>query len=382
MRDPSDDTTHRDQRFSASESSPAAGDDIERLVRLAALPATLDQARLARLQAATRPHWERATTDWQRRRPWHRAFEWLSTALGSRGASSTATGRRWAWAGVAATSALAAAVALVVLNPEWRGGLLAPESARLVSMTEDGRRMPPDATEIRPGRTIETGGRGWALELLGSSVAGTSVRLDRGTKARIGLDGHITLLEGAVYVDTHGAATTPLRVTSPRLEVVDIGTQFEVRITADGESVQVREGRVDVTLRADPGTSSMVTPWPVTAGERLDLANAHDAPQQQPTAVSGPLWQWTVDLASAPSFEGRSVSELVAWSARELGVGVRFAEPAAESKAIGTRVFGELAGLGPRDALEAGLAVSSLDHAIDGTTLVIQSRPVTEASSP
>ena len=61
-----------------------------------------------------------------------------------------------------------------------------------------------------------------------------SLRLDRGTRLRF--DGHerVTLLQGALYVDSGGLNVgPPLTIATPAGEVRHVGTQFQVRVSGE-----------------------------------------------------------------------------------------------------------------------------------------------------
>ena len=99
---------------------------------------------------------------------------------------------------------------------------------------------------IHTGTTLATS-EGRVALTFGDSL---SLRIDRQTRLRFDSREQMTLLAGALYVDSGGINAVPaLRIETPAGVVRHVGTQFQVHVTGDMTRVRVREGRVLLTAR-------------------------------------------------------------------------------------------------------------------------------------
>ena len=118
-----------------------------------------------------------------------------------------------------------------------------------------------------------------------------SLRLAARTRLRFDALGSVTLLAGAVYVDSGGLnAPSALRIGTPAGEVRHIGTQFQVAVDGAGTRVQVREGRVVVSQSGAPLIE-------LGAGDRLRVAGG-DSHIDRGLPAFGAGWDWAA--AAAP----------------------------------------------------------------------------------
>ena len=191
-----------------------------------------------------------------------------------------------------------------------------------------------------------------------------SLRVDRHTRLRFDDAGQVTLLEGAVYVDSGGLnAHTALRIDTPAGAVRHVGTQFQVAVHAAVTRVQVREGRVVVT-------PAVGAPLDLGAGdlarmERGSLDLRHDQ------AASGEAWEWAAATAPPFDIENRPLSEFLAWLAREQGWQLRYADPTLQSRAQEIRLHGSLADLDAAAMLERAALITGVPLAIEGGSLQV-----------
>ena len=219
------------------------------------------------------------------------------------------------------------------------------------------------AADLGAGERIRTHAESRAGILLAGEV---SLRLAERTEVLLESAARVRVLAGKIYVDTGVSAAS----AHPRIEVVtpagvaaDYGTQFEVRYVKGAFRVRVREGRVSI----DPSDAAALG---AVAGD--DVTIRAGAIERQRIAATDAEWQWTQSIAPKPDIDGRPVSFLLDWVARETGKEVRFAEPALVRKANTTILHGDIGDLAPLDALALMLATTDLEHAIldDGTILI------------
>jgi hypothetical protein len=221
----------------------------------------------------------------------------------------------------------------------------------------------------------EGGGRPLAA---GAEVArGALLCTDRGSHATLRLDGgselrvagasclraaagdRVALVRGALYADTGGAAA--LTVDTPFGSVHDIGTRFAVRLLDEAVAVAVREGAVLVAGEHRAG-----------AGEGLVVRRGRVERRQVP--AWGEEWAWVVEAAPGFEIEGRTLAEFLAWTARETGWRVRWADPALAAEAGGILLHGDLGPLRPDEAPFAVLPGAGLDGRLEGGVLVVSRR--------
>lgn len=271
-------------------------DDVARLIRLAGRRSAVPEEVAARVRAAAREHWQSGLRHRARTR-----FLWTAGAL--------------------------AAAASIVLAIAWsllRGG--APVEGREIA-TGEGRRV--------------------VVRL----ASGHSVRLDESSKIRVLGRAALALDRGAVYVDSGGRASQPLRLETPFGEVRETGTRYEVRLEADSLRIRVHEG--SVTLVAEGGL------YPVGALSELEIDGRG--------AVT--------TLAVPRSIEGLTARAFLDRIAREGGWTLEFASEEAARIAAETRIQGDVSGMTPEQALEAVLPTCGLTHRLEDSRLIVDRAP-------
>jgi ferric-dicitrate binding protein FerR (iron transport regulator) len=234
--------------------------------------------------------------------------------------------------------------------------------ARVSTLTGDARLEGPGAeTAARVSLPIHTGTtlatrEGRVAITLGNAL---SLRVDRQTRLRFDSRDQVTLLAGALYVDSGGINAVPaLRIETPAGAVRHVGTQYQVHVAGDVTLVRVREGRV--LLSRESGA-----PTDIAAGDELQVSGA-DVRWRRGLPSYGEDWEWSAGIAPALEIENRPLSEFITWVAREHGWQVRFVDVALQSRATDIRLHGSLdpldsAAMLERVALVTGVPLSARD---------------------
>jgi len=152
------------------------------------------------------------------------------------------------------------------------------------------------------------------------------VTLDRDTEIMLAGIDELALRRGRIYVDAHGKQST-LTVVTKHSKITDVGTQFEVQVSADGEELllALREGQVDVrgpnhafSAAAHAGRGDVIR----MRGERIA--------EQQSVATTDARWNWRREGREAYALAGSTVYEYLNWMARDSGHQLHFASKAVE----------------------------------------------------
>lgn len=236
-------------------------------------------------------------------------------------------------------------------------------AVRLISSSE--RTAEPTLFQIgdriQEGDGVDTSSGGLAALRLGN---GASVRMDRGTRLRLLSDASMVLDEGAIYVDSgenRGARSLEVRTT---LGVVDdIGTRFEIRLSASALRVRVRDGVVRLSQSRQSHDAR--------PGDELTLEGSGSIVRRT-IPVFGADWAWAIALARPFDLEGRSLRDFLAWITGENGWRLRFADSAVEQKSLTTILHGSIQGLTSDEALAAVLPTSGVDHRLENGVLLIR----------
>ncbi len=305
-------------------------DPIERLIRLAEPRPTIAEERQERVFAAVEAEFEAMTARRTRRKQWG----WIATA--------------------------AAAVLLVVLGATiWRSssGVDLPGPIATIEATSGKRSV---AGTLAPGATVQSGDGRIALRLAG----GHAIRLDHESELILHAPDRLTLNSGALYFDsgTSGEAA-PVEILTPFGTVLDIGTRYELRLTAETLGVRVRDGHVRVV------TDDAEFEAPRGVETRID----HDGNlSRRDTTAFGEDWAWTLDVLPPIAIDGRPLREFLEWAARESGRRLAFLDSELLVQASEIRMSGTIDGLTVDEALETLLTASGLTYRVDAGTLEIR----------
>jgi ferric-dicitrate binding protein FerR (iron transport regulator) len=310
---------------------PYDDDEIARLLRNAGERDRPDAVMQAEVREAVEVEWRELVSVQERRR---RVITWAAAA------------------GVAL-----AALGIWLTAPRLGRGPQSVASLVLVTGTVEGRIDPEhdwkpigSGTAIGAGQEIRTTDRSRAALVLAS---GLELRLDQASRLAFEPADEVALQEGAVYVDTGGAAGSRSDVFALRTAsgtVHHLGTRYEARINGDELLVAIREGRVRIdtpggVVSGDAGEQILVDDGRVSRRDRP----AHDA-----------AWDWVGEITPAYSIEGRTLAEFLSWAARETGRDLVFANAEAEREAARIVLRGSVDGLSPDESITAVGATTGL----------------------
>lgn len=263
--------------------------------------------------------------------------------------------RPWGYA-IAASALLAIAAGWFLLQPQSGQPVSLAVVDHIVDVVEyqdtEGRWRSAAPGQPLSAGAIRTGDQG--LATLTTSY-GFEIRVAGGSEIEVAATGQVELVDGAVYVDSHGHAANGFLVSTPFGVAKDIGTRFEVRLEPSRWRVQVRDGAVEMR---DGDHQAMAH-----AGERIWISS-EDTLARERVAANDPSWSWVA--AAAPPFEveGATLSAFLAWIAHETGESVSFRSEAAEQAAKGTILHGSITGLTPRASLAVVLSTTDF-HQVD-----------------
>ncbi|HEV7606955.1 MAG TPA: FecR family protein [Steroidobacteraceae bacterium] len=221
------------------------------------------------------------------------------------------------------------------------------------------------AGSVRSGTVLMTS-EGRVALTFGDSL---SLRVDRHTRLRFDSREQVTLLEGALYVDSGGVNAVPaLRIETPAGVVRHVGTQFQVRVAGDTTRVRVREGRVLLTRAAGEQSD-------IATGDELQV-RGHDLQWERGLPTFGPDWEWAASVAPPLTIENRPLAEFLAWMVREHGWQLRYGDESLQQRTHDIRLHGSLDRLGSAAMLErVGLVTGVPLRARDGVLFVGGAEP-------
>lgn len=259
--------------------------------------------------------------------------------------------RRLRWSiGLAAAAAVIIALAITYLVPSPQVIVASLEAVTGVADIESvaGEKQRAAADSI--GLKIVSGS--WLVTDTESRTAvrlanGQSLRLDVGSRLRLDSAQRMTLVRGAVYVDSGLQSEAGcVEIDTPLGVARDIGTQFEIRIGNGSLSILVREGRVALLRATDElgvaeGTALMVT----------SDGNAETSPLN-PWAEE---WDWVQEVVPVLEIEGMRLIVFLDWVSRESGRWITFTDSDTEALARSTVLHGTIEGLSPSRAVRAVL---------------------------
>ncbi len=318
-------------------------DHTVRLLRLAGARPSVPDARAARVRAAVHHQWELG----HRRRTIRRRLLTATAVLATAAAVVAIVGRATRIDQAPTPADQVAVVERIDGNPRRSSDMANSGATRGLS--------PRDV--VRAGEWIDTDANG-RVALRFSD--GTSMRLDRGSRARMLSASVIELSSGAVYLDTD-RTSGQFEVRTAVATARDVGTQFEVRLIDTALRLRVRTGVVE--LRDGPRSVSG------RGGTEITFSAA--AAVSRPIAPHGPEWDWTASMAPPLEIEGLALSVFLERTAREHGWELRYADAALAKEASGIILHGSVNGLPPREALAIAITTSGLNHQLENGELVV-----------
>jgi ferric-dicitrate binding protein FerR (iron transport regulator) len=249
-----------------------------------------------------------------------------------------------------------------------RGAVAIAPVATATRTRGDVRVLEPDAhvfVALSEAASIPTGSRLRTAEGALLSLAlndGTSLRLASNTELVLAAPQRVQLSSGTVYA--HNRTHRALAVETPLGSVVDLGTQFEVRLAGGVLRARVRSGSVRFERPGEP-------PIYCKGGEQLSF-EASRAPVLESFPAGDDYWDWMTPLLRPPTIEGMPLRSFLMWVAEELGRSLRFATPDVEARARAVRLHGSIEDLTPQEALDGVLAGTTLAYEFteDGSILM------------
>jgi ferric-dicitrate binding protein FerR (iron transport regulator) len=232
------------------------------------------------------------------------------------------------------------------------------EGAPVLRRQADGRSTPLTVeTPLRAEDVIEAD---QASRAAVRAVDGSSVRLDRRSRARLISPTAMELIAGAVYVST-AERSRGFEVRTPFGTVHDVGTQFEVRLDDASLRVRVRTGLVEIhrsgrVLPTRAGAEASVT------STGIDMRSVR---------TYGSDWEWTSSIAPPFEIEGRSLQAYLDHVTREEGWTLRYENRAVADAASRIVLHGTMNGLRTDEAVGVALATSGLQHRLENGALIV-----------
>jgi ferric-dicitrate binding protein FerR (iron transport regulator) len=251
----------------------------------------------------------------------------------------------------------AGAVAAIVLTIGRSQSSTAPAAIVATIAQADGASGLRSGSVVRAGEWITTVRAGRAAM---RTESGTSIRLDEHSRVRLVTPTLIEVTAGAVYIDTADGAPA-MEVHTTFGSVIDIGTQFEVRLVADALRVRVRSGGVAVRRERDT--------IHVTAGTELTL-NSRGA-ESRTVPAYGDAWDWTARLAPRIVLEGQTVTAFLSAIAHEHGWTVHYEDRALERDAATIVLRGTVDGLSAEAAVGVALTIADLSYTLERGDLIV-----------
>ncbi len=196
---------------------------------------------------------------------------------------------------------------------------------------------------------------------------GVSLRLGRSSQIELLTPRRVRLHGGRLYADTAGKrfhAGSAIEIETPDGLVRDVGTRFEVRVEPGRTAVRVRDGVV--MLATGSGEAA--------AGRGQALLFDNGQLERDVVSPTSPDWSWTLVVAPHFDTDGRRVSELVDWVARETGRELRYADALVRNSAVSTRIHGSVNAASPEETLELALQTTRFSFDLQEMALTIDKR--------
>lgn len=295
-------------------------DDVGRLIKIAGAREAVENERFVRVRDNVHQHWQQVVLDQSRKdRPRH--FKTLAVAA----------------------SLLVMVGATFMLSKM----LLLPPDEILASVERTVGDVKIAGRSVAPGMVVEVNtpintdkDSLIALRLSG----GQSLRINSSSRVTVHTANNLSLETGAIYIDTAYALNKePIVVTTPLGTAQDIGTQFQVQMTASKMVVGVRKGMVEVVAADQSGLS-------VDKGQFVEL-DVSGQGAARPLKTDDPGWDWIETVVPGFDIEGATLEAYLQWYSNERALELSWAGPESEKKARGTVLSGSIGG----SSLDEGL---------------------------
>ena len=315
-------------------------DDIGRLIRYAGARELVSPERLERARARVDRHWQGVVAE-------HRRGRWRTPAV------------RLAMA-AAVLVAIAAGILLQRVDVDDAAGTFAAVGRVAGEVLVDGRPVGP-GDRIEPGSEIRTGADSRLALLL---APGQSLRIDTQTTVAMQSGDRFAVETGGVYVDSGtGTGNAPVFVETHLGVATDVGTQFEVRVSADAVTIGVREGLVALARQDGAAVS-------VDTGELYAIsADGHE--RRETVSPESDRWDWALAIAPAFDTDGATLSEYLGWYARERGFELAWRDAASRQNAEAIELRLTIDGLSLEQGFDAVRRIAPFDYDISGRTMTV-----------
>lgn len=312
-------------------------DDVGRLIHYAGARETVDPERTENARNRVAAHWENVVEE--RRTKRRQRHNWLYA--------------------VAASLVLVTGTATVL----WQSQIAADQQVATVDRVF-GDVIVADSSAatgvaIDANSTIETGLDG-RIALRMSN--GQSLRVDTNSRLVVNGAGHVSLQQGALYIDTGLVGDpAPILVATALGTARDVGTQFQVRLAGSMLVVGVRDGLVDVVPVGQNNVS-------VKAGRMLEvgtLGRNNELPLQDDSAN----WAWIETVVPEFRIEGATLAEYLAWYAHERGLQLDWEDTGSAQKAGDIVLSGSISGVSLGEGLQIVRQIAPFEFSVDGDVL-------------
>jgi hypothetical protein len=297
-----------------------------------------------------------------------RAFAKLQQDFGAQHApEQPRTRSRWARGLTMAAGVAFAIVGVWLLRDSPKESLVARVEAmtgsvdiRTLGMGQEPRPLAPDGA-VPSGSTLITSDEGGVLVRVSPDL---TVRLAAGTHARFMAADEVELTQGQLFVDATPGAHTPLEVVTRFGTVTHLGTQYLVKVAADGVEVAVREGRAQL---ASPAVTSVAE-----AGRWVLHRDADAQPAGGDLEPFDPRFEWIGKLPTDFQLEGATLAGFLAWFQRETGLTPVYSPGLDAGRFAQVQLKGSIENLDPLEALSYVLATADLAWHREGAKVVIE----------
>ncbi len=258
--------------------------------------------------------------------------------------------------------ALAATATAAVFGLSWfRMQAVGPAPALAATVTLG----PGEATSTSPARTFRVGDAIVTPAKSGivlSTIAGHSLRLAGGTRARFTATDRLRLDAGRVYFES--TTQEGFGIDSRFGAVSHVGTSYALELRATELIVRVREGLVAIATRAAH----------VRAPRGTQVAFDAQGHELGRSTIStwGPVWSWADVLAPPLRLDGRMLVDVLEDIARQSGRQLEFADAGVRETCRHVALKGPLLDLPIGDRLYAVLATTGFEAVESGDRILIR----------
>jgi len=316
-------------------------DDVGRLIHLAGAREAVEKERYERVRENVHQHWQQVVSD-QYRPARRKHFKIMAVA--------------------ASLVAMAGAIFMLSKVTSLQPADTLAQVERVVGHVKIAGRSVDPGNVIAANEAISTDRISRiALRLSG----GQSLRINSSSRVTVNTANHLSLDSGTIYIDTAYALNKkPIVVTTPLGTAQDIGTQFQVQMTASKMVVGVRKGKVEVVTPGQPGLS-------VDSGQSVELDQGGQG-TTKPLKTDDPDWDWIETVVPGFDIEGASLDEYLQWYSNERALDLGWADPVSESKAQRTVLSGSISGYSLDEGLKLVQKIAPFEYRVSDDGLWVE----------